>query len=315
METKTINARHMVYSGTANQWATTSVVLLKGEIGLETDTGLFKFGDGIHLYSSLSYANDMPRRLSELESDATHRLTTDSEKATWNAKQNQLTFDTIPTSSSTNPVTSGGIKSSLDLKADKSNTYTKEEVDAKTSSVYKYKGSVPTYEDLPSTGQVIGDVWNVENDGSNYAWDGAIWDKLGGNIDLSNYYTKTENDTLLNGKVDKVSGKGLSSRDFTSTLETKLNGIESGAKKNVQSNWAETNTSSDAYILNKPSIPSVQNGVLTIQRNSTSLGTFSANQSSNKTINIVVPTSSTDLSDSLNIMRYDDTLIINGGEL
>lgn len=46
-----------------------------------------------------------------------------------------------------------------------------------------------------------------------------------GGGDLSNYYTKSETDTKLNTKVDKVSGKGLSTNDFTSAEKTKLAGL------------------------------------------------------------------------------------------
>ena len=63
------------------------------------------------------------------------------------------------------------------------------------TTVYQYKGSVATYADLPTTGQKVGDVWNVETAdpdhgikaGDNVAWDGAQWDILGGNQDLSGY--------------------------------------------------------------------------------------------------------------------------------
>ena len=63
------------------------------------------------------------------------------------------------------------------------------------TTVYQYKGSVATYADLPTTGQKVGDVWNVETAdpdhgikaGDNVAWDGAQWDALGGNHDLSGY--------------------------------------------------------------------------------------------------------------------------------
>lgn len=63
------------------------------------------------------------------------------------------------------------------------------------TTVYQYKGSVATYADLPTTGQKVGDVWNVETAdpdhgieaGVNVAWDGAQWDILGGNHDLSGY--------------------------------------------------------------------------------------------------------------------------------
>lgn len=57
-------------------------------------------------------------------------------------------------------------------------------------------------------------------------------------------------------KVDKVTGKGLSANDFTDTLLTKLNGIEAGAEVNVQADWNVSSSSSDAFIKNKPSIPS-----------------------------------------------------------
>lgn len=63
------------------------------------------------------------------------------------------------------------------------------------ATVYQYKGSVDTYADLPTTEQKVGDVWNVETAdpdhgikaGDNVAWDGAQWDILGGNHDLSGY--------------------------------------------------------------------------------------------------------------------------------
>lgn len=70
--------------------------------------------------------------------------------------------------------------------------YTKTDVDGKISSVYRYKGTVAAYADLPDTGLTVGDVYNVETDGNNYAWNGTVWDKLGGDIDLSGYQTKID---------------------------------------------------------------------------------------------------------------------------
>ena len=84
-----------------------------------------------------------------------------------------------------------------------STTYaTKSELDAKVSSVYKYKGSVTTEEELPQEGNVVGDVYNVESDGSNYAWDGEKWDKLGGDVDLTAYLTKEEAGTTYATKTE-----------------------------------------------------------------------------------------------------------------
>ena len=96
--------------------------------------------------------------------------------------------------------TSKATQSALNLKADKADTlagygitdaYTKEEVEARLSSVYKFKGSVPTYDNLPSENNIIGDVYNVEDTGSNYAWDGEKWDKLSETIDLTPYALKS----------------------------------------------------------------------------------------------------------------------------
>lgn len=90
-------------------------------------------------------------------------------------------------------------------KSDKSTTlsgygitdaYTKTEVDNIVSSVYKYKGSVADYASLPTTGLTVGDVYNVEDTGDNYAWTGTEWDKLSGTVDLSGYVTKATEQTI-----------------------------------------------------------------------------------------------------------------------
>lgn len=76
--------------------------------------------------------------------------------------------------------------------------------------------------------------------------------------EFGNYYTKTEADDLLDDKVDKVSGKQLSTEDFTTALKTKLEGIEAGAEVNVQADWTEQDTTSDQYILHKPTLGTAQ---------------------------------------------------------
>lgn len=63
------------------------------------------------------------------------------------------------------------------------------------ATVYKYRGSVETYADLPTSGQQVGDVYNVKQAdpdhnieaGDNVAWDGEKWDILAGDTDLSGY--------------------------------------------------------------------------------------------------------------------------------
>ena len=64
------------------------------------------------------------------------------------------------------------------------------------TGVYKYKGSKATEADLPTTGNALGDVWNVETDSQNYAWDGQKWDSLGGVFEIISI-TNTEIDAIF----------------------------------------------------------------------------------------------------------------------
>lgn len=61
-----------------------------------------------------------------------------------------------------------------------------------------------------------------------------------------------------------------------------------------------------------PTIPSVGNGTLTIQKNGTSAGTFTANATTNKTINITVPTKVSELTDDVVKGKY---LSLTGGTM
>jgi len=61
-------------------------------------------------------------------------------------------------------------------------------------------------------------------------------------LNIGNYYTKTEVDTALNGKVSKEDGKGLSQNDFTNAFKSKLDGIQDGATANTVAYDAATQT-------------------------------------------------------------------------
>ena len=88
----------------------------------------------------------------------------------------------------------------------------------------------------------------------------------------------------LSGKVDKETGKGLSTNDYTTTEKTKLAGIATGAEVNVQADWDEVDDTSDAYIRNKPDIPEVDDALSDTSENpvqnkviNTALGNKAAN--------------------------------------
>lgn len=110
-----------------------------------------------------------------------------------------------------------------------------------------YKGSVQSLGDLPTVattenGIKHGDVYNVKDDGMDYVAlvgpeyigttgnDGGkkriisgdpnhiTWDALGSTVDLSGYYDKTETDTLLADKQDKLSAAQKEAIDKADTL-------------------------------------------------------------------------------------------------
>lgn len=114
-------------------------------------------------------------------------------------------------------------------------------------------------------------------------YNGSQYDIIGGGGQASDAYTKAQTDALLNAKVDKVTGKGLSTNDYTTNEKNKLAGIAKGAEVNVQSDWNAT--SGDAFIKNKPTIPAAAaNGTYTVKTlvgsTTTNVSDFTANQSS-----------------------------------
>ena len=128
---------------------------------------------------------------------------------------------------------------------------------------------------------------------------------------ITECYTKSETNTLLAGKVDKETGKGLSTNDYTNADKAKLDGIETGAEANVQADWTQTDTTADDYIKNKPTITDVNDAVLTIQKNGTAVGTFSANAATAATINITVPVDAADVDALPDTTKYGASMVLS----
>lgn len=80
------------------------------------------------------------------------------------------------------------------------------------ASALKYKGSKNTYSELPSSGQSVGDVWNVVQAdsshnikaGDNVAWNGSSWDVLSGTVDLSGYVQDSDLVEITTGEIDSI---------------------------------------------------------------------------------------------------------------
>lgn len=135
----------------------------------------------------------------------------------------------------------------LALKADKSDTYTKAQVDAKLSGAYKVKGS-STFETLPKDNNVVGDVYNIINAfnlggkhydaGTNVVWTEDGWDALSGSFDTTaiegsiqevadnlaqEILDRTQADTTINNNVSSLTNRVKVNEDKL----TIINGNES----------------------------------------------------------------------------------------
>ena len=71
MANTTLNTRVICKVDTAAKWASSSLVLLKGEIAIEADTRKFKIGDGVKTFSQLEYAAQLPTKISSQNPSAT----------------------------------------------------------------------------------------------------------------------------------------------------------------------------------------------------------------------------------------------------
>ena len=135
----------------------------------------------------------------------------------------------------------------LALKADKSDTYTKAQVDAKLSGAYKVKRS-STFEALPKDNNVVGDVYNIINAfnlggkhydaGTNVVWTEDGWDALSGSFDTTaiegsiqevadnlaqEILDRTQADTTINNNVSSLTNRVKVNEDKL----TIINGNES----------------------------------------------------------------------------------------
>lgn len=155
------------------------------------------------------------------------------------AKEEELDSKIIDHTAATN--------AALALKADKSDTYTKAQVDAKLSGAYKVKGS-STFENLPTEGNVVGDVYNITNAfnlggkhydaGTNVVWTEEGWDALSGSFDTTaiegsiqevaddlaqEILDRTQADTTINNNVSSLTNRVKVNEDKL----TIINGNES----------------------------------------------------------------------------------------
>ena len=132
-----------------------------------------------------------------------------------------------------------------------------------------------------------------------------------------------------NGAFRPISGCPTLATVATSGSYNDLSNKPTIPAAQVQSNWTQTTTTAVDYIKNKPTlatvatsgsyndlsnkptIPTVNNATLTIQKNGTTVKTFTANASSNVTANITVPTNTNELTNGAGFITSSDSITGN----
>ena len=153
--------------------------------------------------------------------------TNQASNSTVNLTVNKTTvwLGNVDNTSDANKPISTATQAALDLKADKSDL----------SSVYKYKWSVASYSNLPSTWLTAWDVYNVEDTWMNYAWTGSAWDALGASVDLSNYLAKN-NTTAFTPTWDY----NPATKKYVDDRDTYIGGSEPTSNKVEWRLWYDT---------------------------------------------------------------------------
>ena len=304
-------------------------------IATASNLGVVKIGSGINVaadgtisaaVASLDWANitNKPTDVSYWTNDAGYITSVDLPTKTSDLTNDSdfVTSADVPTKTSDLTNDSGFITNSVNNLANyykKSETYTQGEVNSLLSAIV-----IPTKtSDLTNDSNFVSDTdyataskGGVIKVGSGLAITNGVLSTTGGGVadavEWSNVLNKPSDVSYWTNDAGYITSAALPTKtsDLTNdsgflTSYTETDPIYSaspaaGITAADISSWNAKSDFSGSYndLTDKPTIPTVNNATLTIQRNNTNVGTFTANASSDKTINIAVPTTVAELSDA-----------------
>ena len=304
-------------------------------IATASSLGVVKIGSGINVASdgtisaavaSLDWANitNKPTDVSYWTNDAGYITSADLPTKTSDLTNDSdfVTSADVPTKTSDLTNDSGFITNSVSNLTNyykKSETYTQGEVNSLLSAIV-----IPTKtSDLTNDSNFVSDTdyataskGGVIKVGSGLAITNGVLSTTGGGVadavEWSNVLNKPSDVSYWTNDAGYITSAALPTKtsDLTNdsgflTSYTETDPIYSaspaaGITAADISSWNAKSDFSGSYndLTDKPTIPTVNNATLTIQRNNTNVGTFTANASSDKTINITVPTTVAELSDA-----------------
>ena len=114
-----------------------------------------------------------------------------------------------------------------------------------------FKGTVETYDKLPTAGQDVGDVWNISSTNTNYCWNGSNWITIGSSVDISGLMNKDGSNAAFPEHKGAIP-------TFSTMLINGGNGFKTRNIQDIKSNFFPVDT-----ILSKTSENPVQNKIIT----------------------------------------------------
>lgn len=273
MAIKQFNARINMKRDTAANWEQNNPVLLNGEIIIvDTASGevRFKVGDGTKLYKQLPFSDEAVRALISAKED---KISLTENRAVISDASGKLSVSEV---TSTELSYLDGVSSNLQTQINNKVPTTRKINSKPLSSDITLNAS--DVNAVPTTRKINGkalssDITLSATDVNALPSSTTIPSKTSQLTNDSNFVTQTTLNNGLNGKVDKVTGKGLSTNDLTDTLKSNYD--------------AAYNYSISAHA----PTDAEKNVIVGIQKNGTDL---SVNSSTRK-VNITVPTSASDI--------------------
>ena len=217
---KTVNTKILLRNDTAANWTTNNPTLAKGQIGIQINTKKFKFGDGVTPWNSLDYGAGASIALATANSDGLLSSSDFSKLAAITTGAQPNVIEVVKKNGTALTITNKAVDIS---------------VPTKTSDITNDSGFITT-SDIPEGAAASTTTPKMDGTAT-----------VGTELAFARGDHIHPSDTT---KVDKVTGKGLSTNDYTTEQKNKLAGIAAGAQVNVQSDWNAS--SGDAAILNKP---------------------------------------------------------------
>lgn len=306
---------------TANGLATTGYVEGAVAAGVENkadkSTTLAGYGIG-NAYTKTETDTAITNKINAL--DATNSVTAGNYITAVNETNGtvaitQAAMDTTPTANSTKPVTSGGVKSALDGKLSTFGTAAKATADASGNNIvntYATKTELTNGLSGKQPTLTTGDTGNIKGTGSvTVSKDSTTGVITINGVDTDTKYTlPAATDTVRGGvMVDTALSATSTNPVQNKVVKAALDGKQASLGYTAENVANKTTTIAAAGTANdtkyptekavrtaldakadKTAIPTVNNATLTIQQNGTSVGTFTANQATNATVNVTVPT-------------------------